>query len=511
MKHWLKSFLAGTLLLTCIATPAGAYDMAFSQRVTTPLATSKIAVSEAGTVEAFGGYTLAFHDGSDLAGVISVSACGGDTGAAILEDGSLWTWGDNEYGSAGQNTNDYYCPARKIMTNVTSISAGSVNMVATRGDNTAWGWGSSIDSWTPKHLMSDVLAATASTYEDILLIKTDGSLWSYYKEDVVQIPNLQNVIGVCAGNNLYAAITSDHTLYVWKTNYDDYNSSILDAQRKSSPTPLMDNVASASASMDGLIILKTDGSVCLYREGKIKTIEIGFQKAVAVSSNNVSYSVLLEDGTVYQYDALRPETGGDVVCSNIRLPERLRTAPSSWAVAEVNLAKSRGLVPDSLDDRYQSPITRAEFAQLAVHLIEGVRRENIQQVILDEGKTIDYNAYYDCKDPNVAAVTTLGIVNGTGNGTFSPNKNISREQAATMLTRAANVLGLSVPNGNSVYFDDSAKISSWAMQGVVFISSCQTGPNRIMGGTAPSLFSPQGTYSREQAVVSVNRLYEILS
>ena len=87
MKHWLKSFLAGTLLLTCIATPAGAYDMAFSQRVTTPLATSKIAVSEAGTVEAFGGYTLAFHDGSDLAGVISVSACGGDTGAAILEDG----------------------------------------------------------------------------------------------------------------------------------------------------------------------------------------------------------------------------------------------------------------------------------------------------------------------------------------------------------------------------------------------------------------------------------------
>lgn len=94
-------------------------------------------------------------------------------------------------------------------------------------------------------------------------------------------------------------------------------------------------------------------------------------------------------------------------------------------------------------------------------------------------------------------------MNGTGNGTFSPNKNISREQAATMLTRAANVLGLSVPNGNSVYFDDSAKISSWAMQGVVFISSCQTGPNRVMGGTAPSLFSPQGTYSREQAVVSV--------
>ena len=43
----------------------------------------------------------------------------------------------------------------------------------------------------------------------------------------------------------------------------------------------------------------------------------------------------------------------------------------------------------------------------------------------------------------VGAASRTGIVNGVGNGKFSPQGAITREQAATMLARASKTLGLS--------------------------------------------------------------------
>ena len=72
----------------------------------------------------------------------------------------------------------------------------------------------------------------------------------------------------------------------------------------------------------------------------------------------------------------------------------------------------------------------------------------------------------------VGAASKAGIVNGIGNGKFSPKGAITREQAATMLARAAKTLGLSGAakdvDGALSKYPDAAKASSYAKDALAF-------------------------------------------
>ena len=65
--------------------------------------------------------------------------------AAIRTDGTLWTWGANEYGYLGQNQSD-----NKKKSSATQVGSGtdwnyvhcaSAHTLATKTDGTLWGWG----------------------------------------------------------------------------------------------------------------------------------------------------------------------------------------------------------------------------------------------------------------------------------------------------------------------------------------------------------------------------------
>jgi len=82
-------------------------------------------------------------------GVAAVS-CGGDHTAAIKTDGSLWTWGKNEYGGLGNGggsnaTDKYGVPYQtvpvKVMDNVAAVSCGSRHTAAVKTDGSLWMWG----------------------------------------------------------------------------------------------------------------------------------------------------------------------------------------------------------------------------------------------------------------------------------------------------------------------------------------------------------------------------------
>lgn len=60
-----------------------------------------------------------------------------------------------------------------------------------------------------------------------------------------------------------------------------------------------------------------------------------------------------------------------------------------------------------------------------------------------------------------------GVVSGTGNGAFSPNGELTREQIAQMLYNYANWLGLDTSaRGDVTAFSDAASISGWAKNAV---------------------------------------------
>ena len=175
------------------------------------------------------------------------------------------------------------------------------------------------------------------------------------------------------------------------------------------------------------------------------------------------------------------------------------TEPSEWARTEINDAISKEILPDYLQCNYTENITRAEFCTLLTKLLEKKSGMDIDTLVKEKGVQIKSpfeDTYYEYVD----YIYKLGIVNGTGENRFDPLENITREQAATMLTRAADVLGYDIAYQNVV----EQEISDWAKDGVGFVTE-----NGIMNGTGEG-FAPKGTYTKEQAIATFVRMYNNL-
>ena len=168
---------------------------------------------------------------------------------------------------------------------------------------------------------------------------------------------------------------------------------------------------------------------------------------------------------------------------------------SSWAREGITEAVGLGLVPQNLQSQYTQPATRAEFAALAVALYETVT-----------GREITERATFnDTTDVNVQKMGGLGVVHGVGGGNFNPNGTITREQAAVMLARLADAIGQPFP-ASAPTFADNAQLSSWAVDRVG-----QAQAAGIMTGVGNNNFAPRSPYTREQSIVAMMRLYDILN
>ena len=167
--------------------------------------------------------------------------------------------------------------------------------------------------------------------------------------------------------------------------------------------------------------------------------------------------------------------------------------PSSWAVDAVNAAIAAKLVPAHLQSQYTQSTTRAEFCALAVALYENAK-----------GEIAARNAFADTDDVNVEKAAAIGVVNGVGGGKFSPDATLTREQAATMLARLANAINKPLES-YSASFADNKSASDWAMDAIG-----QMQASGVMGGIGGNRFDPKGEYTREQSIITIWRLFELL-
>ena len=98
---------------------------------------------------------------------------------------------------------------------------------------------------------------------------------------------------------------------------------------------------------------------------------------------------------------------------------------------------------------------------------------------------------------------SYGIINGKAKGIFAPHDFITREEAATILDRICEYVDIS---GNDVYnfrFHDDEAISEWAKSGVYHMQFIG-----IMNGVGDDLFAQQDTYTVEQAILTMVRIYD---
>ena len=201
---------------------------------------------------------------------------------------------------------------------------------------------------------------------------------------------------------------------------------------------------------------------------------------------------------------------------------------SNWAAEDIITAISMGYldddpnvfgyqpaVTDLLGSDYTRAITRGQFAALAVRYYETLLGD-----ITGEDYTIPVNSGDDVfadstGDENMAKAFNLGILGGynsadTRSGVYvGPNDNITREQAATMLTRLMEKLIVAFDSvgrtGWTVWYADNLPftdtISDWALDGVRAVYGVGA-----MTGTTSTTFSAKSPYTIEQSIVTIMRI-----
>jgi alpha-tubulin suppressor-like RCC1 family protein len=135
------------------------------------------------------------------AGVWKSVAAGATHSAGIKNDGKLYCWGNNDWGQLGDGTNDErLSPVQEDSENDTwiAVSAGYDFTIALRSDGTLWAWGDNTygqlgvnpavvsDRNYPDQIAGTWAAISAGQYH-CLALKKDGSLWAWGRNNNGQL------------------------------------------------------------------------------------------------------------------------------------------------------------------------------------------------------------------------------------------------------------------------------------------------------------------------------------
>lgn len=184
------------------------------------------------------------------------------------------------------------------------------------------------------------------------------------------------------------------------------------------------------------------------------------------------------------------------------------TEVSDWAREEVEQMLSLGVIPMELQNEYQMPISRAEFAACCVAFYAYQVGTDIDKIV-NQYPLPQEDVFTDIVDSRyrreIQSAYALKIVSGKGNQAFDPEAFVTREEAAAMLLRLYFCYGSAVKLGAESArideFSDFCEISSWADTAVRYLYQWD-----VMKGVSDGYYAPKAVMSREQCYVALFRL-----
>jgi hypothetical protein len=171
-----------------------------------------------------------------------------------------------------------------------------------------------------------------------------------------------------------------------------------------------------------------------------------------------------------------------------KAPPVLTDIAGHWAEADIKTLVEKGAIAGYPDKTFRpnNNITRAEFATVLVKAFE---------LEAKEGKVFTDTATHWAKE-DIATANAYDIIKGYSDEKFGPNDQITREQAAVMIAKAADLTA----SEQAPVFSDSAKISDWARAAVAAAAEAE-----IIKGYPDGSFRPQGQATRAEAVTIIVR------
>ena len=223
-------------------------------------------------------------------------------------------------------------------------------------------------------------------------------------------------------------------------------------------------VKNGKSAMDGLLTFYSKGSGFTHVSGGGNGVdgmstEQGFYALVAANRVSNGQSSLYRMSSSSGSTTTTTTTSGSAAFSDI-------AGHTNQTAIEALVAKE---IINGMGDGTFAPnktMTRAEFCTITVKAL-GLEPK-ATSAFTDVASTAWYAGY-------VGTASEKGIVLGVGNNKFNPEGTITRQEAATMVARAAKLLKLdtSVEDAEEVMalFSDGASVSDWAKEAMAYCAT----------------------------------------
>lgn len=163
--------------------------------------------------------------------------------------------------------------------------------------------------------------------------------------------------------------------------------------------------------------------------------------------------------------------------------------------SDISRAVSLGIINNE-NYNFNDDITREQFCNFVYNLVNPIKELPIFKY--ERAPFDDTNG-----NDKITVLYSAKIVSGKGDYIFSPNDKLTREEAATILCRAANYLDIELPLAKvDMSYADNSEISSWAVSSVYSLKTLN-----ILNNTDKN-FNPKANITISQAVSALVRLYD---
>ena len=174
---------------------------------------------------------------------------------------------------------------------------------------------------------------------------------------------------------------------------------------------------------------------------------------------------------------------------------------SSWFAPYYKEMQELGILPSSFTSGdLTATITRGEMCELAV-----VAFEKATGNVIDELERTDY--FTDTTDKNILKAYEYGIVSGYPDGSFQPNKTLTRQEFFKIIQNFCEAAAYTSTRSKDLSaFADAGSIGSWAREAAqlcvsnAFVDGTKTGSSYYLRPTAGA--------SRQEAMVMFLRSYK---
>ena len=173
-----------------------------------------------------------------------------------------------------------------------------------------------------------------------------------------------------------------------------------------------------------------------------------------------------------------------------------------WFFSAVNYCYNNGVMSGTSSTKYifepNANLTRAQMVTMLAQL----GKVNVAPYTKSAFADVKVGSWYA---PYVQWAYTKGIVSGTGNGNFSPNAPVTRQDMIVMLYNYTKVISGKTPTGISTElyksFTDASSLSSYAAEAMNWAIS-----KKCISGDSDNMLYPKNTAQRSQ-VAQVASVY----